>query len=230
MKKTKNKVVLAIFLCALICGHQYAQEETALDSIKIRKNAIGVSFGNLIGFDYSRMLKENKLYASISYNTSPFAFRDIEQEISGEELLVDSELDFSNIDIRINYHPFSNAFKIVAGLAFFSNSNLNVKTEFKNNISIGDIEFNAEESGSLDIDFNWSKTTPYLGIGFGRAVPRKRLGLSFDVGSYFSSSPEITLLATGLIEETQDQEELLNEKFKTFKFLPYATFRLTYSL
>ena len=107
---------------------------------------------------------------------------------------------------------------------------INIKTTFKNNIKVGDVEFNADDSGNLDINFNWSKTTPYLGFGFGRAVPNKRLGFAFDFGTYLSGSPKITLDATGIIEQTKDQEALLNESFKSFKFIPYGSFRLSYSL
>lgn len=224
-----KKNLFVTFLFCLVTLFSFSQEN--LDEIKERKNAIGFSFGTGIGLEYSRLLKKDKLYASISYNTTlRFGVKGIEQEISGEELLVDTELDFNNIDIRIGYHPFSNAFKVVGGFGIFSNSNINVQTAFKNTISIGDIEFNADESGYLDIDFNWSNFAPYLGLGFGRSVPNKRFGFSFDAGTYFSSSPDINLLATGLIEETQDQEQLLNEKFSTFKFIPYITFKFTYSL
>ena len=45
----------------------------------------------------------------------------------------------------------------------------------------------------------------------------------------FSSSPEITLDATGIIEQTKDQEALLNETFESFKFIPYASVRVSYS-
>jgi hypothetical protein len=224
-----KKIIMTLLLSVLIYGNQYAQDETTQDSPKVRKNAIGFSFGTGIGFDYSRTLKEDKLYLTASYNTLVYTIDGIEQEISGEDLLVDTSIDFSNIDIKLSYHPFSNAFKLVGGLGFFSSNNLNVFATFKDNITVGDVEFNAEDSGNLEIDFNWTKTAPYLGLGFGRAVANKRLGFSFDFGTYFSSSPEITLDATGIIEQTQDQETLLNESFESFKFIPYGSFRLSYS-
>ena len=71
--------------------------------------------------------------------------------------------------------------------------------------------------------------TPFLGLGFGRVVANKKIGVSFDIGTYFSSSPMIELDATGIIEQTKDQEALLNESFESFKFIPYASLRLSYS-
>ncbi|WP_397446956.1 hypothetical protein [Polaribacter sp. R77954] len=224
-----KKIITTIMFGILIYGNQYAQEETSTDSLKVRKNAIGVSFGTGFGFDYSRTLKKDKLYVTASYNTLVYSIDGIEQEISGEDLLVDTSLDFKNIDVKLSYHPFSNAFKIVGGIGFFSTNNINVITTFKENITVGEVEFNAADSGNLDINFDWSKTAPYVGLGFGRAVANKRLGFAFDFGSYISSSPEITLDATGIIEQTADQEGLLNESFESFKFIPYGSFRLSYS-
>ncbi|WP_439132203.1 hypothetical protein [Polaribacter sp.] len=224
-----KKIITTIMLSMLIYGNQYAQEEMNEDAPKVRKNAIGVSFGTGLGFDYSRALKKDKLYVTASYNTLVYSIDGIEQEVSGEDLLVDTSLDFNNIDLKLSYHPFSNAFKIVGGIGFFSSNNLNIFTTFKENITVGEVEFTAEDSGNLDIDFNWSKTAPYIGLGFGRAVPIKRLGFAFDFGTYVSSSPEITLDATGVIEQTADQQSLLNESFESFKFIPYGSFRLSYS-
>lgn len=224
-----KKIITTIMFSMLIFGSQFAQDETNPDTQTNRKNAIGVSFGTGYGFDYSRTLKQNKVYLQASFNTLATSINGLEQEINGEDMVVDTKIDFENIDIKLSFHPFSNAFKLVGGVGFFSSSNLNLFTTFKNNITVGDVVFNAEDSGNLDIDFNWSKTSPYVGMGFGRAVANKRLGFSFDFGSYISSSPEITLIATGVLEDTQDQETLLNESFESFKFIPYASFRLSYS-
>lgn len=224
-----KKTIITLLLGILIFGNQYAQDEMITDSIKTNKNAIGFSFGTGFGIDYSRTWKKDKLYISASYNAFVFSIDGIEQELSGEELTSDTSLNFKNLDLKLSYHPFSNAFKLVGGMGFFSSNNINVLTTFKNNITVGEVEFNAEDSGNLDINFNWSKAAPYLGLGFGRAVSNKRLGFSFDFGTYFSSSPEVTLDATGIIEQTADQEALLNESFESFKFIPYGSFRLSYS-
>lgn len=224
MTKKILLIVLSVFSLNLI-----AQENDEKTIESYNKNAIGLSAGLGFGIDYARTLKHNKLYASVSYNVFVMSLNGIEQEVSGEELIIDSNIDFQNVDLRINYHPFSNAFKLVGGLGYFTSSNVNVKTTFKNDITIGDVTFNTNDSGNLNIDANWTEIAPYLGIGFGRLVSNKKFGFSFDFGSYFSSSPEITLDATGIIEQTEDQEALLNESFTSFKFIPYASFRVSYA-
>lgn len=225
-----KKIITSLVLGILMFGNQYAQDNMIADSLIIRKNAVGVSLGTGLGIDYSRIWKKDKLYITASFNAFVYTINGVEQEIREETLLADTNLNFKNFDVKLSYHPFSNAFKVIGGIGFFSSNNINVLTTFKENITIGDIEFSTEDSGSLDIDFNWSKISPYLGLGFGRAVPNKRWGFAFDGGTFFSSSPEITLNATGIIEQTKDQESLLNESFESFKFIPYLSFRLSYSI
>ncbi|TXD48503.1 MULTISPECIES: hypothetical protein [unclassified Polaribacter] len=235
MKKLFIATVMSLFFYGSIYSQETIEEteeetieEVSEMSIK-RKNAIGFSLGTGLGIDYSRVWKPNKLYVTAGFNALVFSINNIEQEISGENLLVDTELDFKNFEMKISYHPFSNAFKLVGGVGFFASSNTNVKTTFKDNIVFGEVEFNTDDSGSLDIDVNWFSVAPYLGLGFGRAVPNKRWGFAADLGTYFSSSPNITLDATGIIEQSKNQEALLNESFESFKFIPYATLRVSYS-
>ena len=106
---------------------------------------------------------------------------------------------------------------------------------FSNQLAYGQknelVEFNSDDIGELNITTVWKKTAPYAGIGFGRAVPKnKRLGFGLEIGTYFAGSPDVTLEATGLIEQTKDQEALLQESFSELKFIPYISFRLSYSL
>ena len=120
------KFFLVSIIACLLFTSINAQEIT-----KQNKNAIGVFGGLGFGIDYARTLKVNKLYAAVSYNSFVFSVNDLEQEFSGEELLIDNSIDFRNVDLKLNYHPFSNAFKLVGGIGFFSSSNVNIKTEFK---------------------------------------------------------------------------------------------------
>jgi hypothetical protein len=231
-----KKITLFFILSILFTVSFHAQESSTDDfsdyseddSPKERKNAIGISGGTGYGFDYSRKLGD-KVFVTLGYNALSYIVEDFEAELSGEELLVDSEIDFSNVELKLDFHPFRNAFKLVVGAAYFSSSNINVGASFSESVFVEDIEFTSDDIGSLDIDFNWGEFAPYVGIGFGRAVSRKGLGFSFNAGTYYTESPSITLVATNILEQTSDQEGLLNESFESFQFIPYLTFRLSYS-
>lgn len=231
-----KKITLFFILCALFTisfqaqgtGIDDSSDFSDEDSVKERKNAIGISGGTGYGFDYSRKLGD-KVFVTLGYNALSYLVEDFEAELSGEDLLVDSEIDFSNIELKLDFHPFRNAFKLVVGAAYFSSSSINVGAEFSESVFVGDVEFTSDDIGSLNIDSDWGEFAPYVGIGFGRAVSRKGLGFSFNAGTYYTESPTITLVATNILEQTSDQEGLLNESFESFTFIPYVTFRLSYS-
>lgn len=225
------KRITFLFLSAFISLGIYAQETTEESEDykpKENKNAIGVSGGLGYGFDYSRKLSD-KLFITLGYNALPVEQEDLEFELDGQDLLADVTVDFANVDLKLSYHPFGNAFKLVAGAGYFTASRLNLNSRFAESTFVGEIEFTTDDIGEIDIDFNWSEVAPYIGIGFGRPVSKKGLGFAFNAGTYYSESPEITLVATNILEPTSDQEGLLNESFESFQFIPYITFRLSYS-
>lgn len=226
MKKLTFLFLSTIFTLG-ICAQETSDDFDDFET-KENKNAIGVSGGLGYGFDYSRKLSD-KFFVTVGYNALAVEENDLEVELDGENLLADFIVDFANIDLKISYHPFGNAFKLVAGAGYFTSSRLNLNTRFAESTMVGDIEFTSDDIGEIDIDFNWSEIAPFIGIGFGRPVSKKGIGFAFNAGTYYSESPDITLIATNILEPTADQEDLLTESFESFQFIPYITFRLSYS-
>lgn len=220
MKKTV--LLLSVFLVTnLLCAQETETKE--------RHHALGLSAGTGFGGDYSYKLND---YFSVSarYNMLNYKAEDIEQELDGEEILINAEVDFKNIDLVFSIYPFKSSFKIVAGAAYFLSSELSVTTSFAESVFIGDVEFTPENgAGNLIITTDFGQVAPYAAIGFGRAVPNKRFGFGVEAGAYYAGAPTVTLDATGVIENTVDQEPLVQEAFSEFKFIPYLTVRLAYS-
>lgn len=48
-----------------------------------------------------------------------------------------------------------------------------------------------DKDGNIDGKVKVNGFKPYVGIGFGRAIPRKRVGLQFDLGVQFWGKPEL---------------------------------------
>ncbi|WP_188597356.1 hypothetical protein [Polaribacter pacificus] len=197
-----------------------------------RKNAIAVSFGSPgIGFEFARKLG-SKLTARVAYHT--FNLKDYEVKdvsIGSEKVSILGNLETQAWDFGAEYTPFTNSsFKLTFGLGILSNVNLNAKVNYQEDITYGDVTVAAANVGHILIDSKWSGTAPFLGIGFGRAVPKNRIGLSFELGTYFASSPEVNLDATKLLGPTKDQEADLQDAFETLKFIPRAQIKLAIKL
>ena len=221
----KNYLIYFFFLS--VCIQSYAQEET---EVKEKKNAFAVSFGAPgLGLEYARKLSP-KLSAKVVWHS--FKLEDFEQEdleIKDDKVDLLANMELSIIDLGIEFLPFKNSsFKLTAGLGIISKLNTNAIITYTEDVKFGDVVITKDDVGEVNADVSWSGTAPYLGIGFGRAIPKKRLGFGIEIGSYFTSSPEATLTATKLLAPTSEQETNLKEAISSFKFIPRLQFRLAY--
>jgi len=67
---------------------------------------------------------------------------------------------------------------------------------------LGDYLLTPNAQGNFDALIKTASFKPYLGIGFGRAVPKtKRIGVSFDIGCQFWGSPKVFCNDTELKKE-----------------------------
>lgn len=221
-----KKIILATF-CLFLSLQMMAQEEKESKNFK---HAIGISGGTGFGIDYSFKLNEYFSFTA-KYNIFDYTYEDYVYEIDGEEFSIDATADFKGYDVCVNIAPFKGAFRLIAGYGTYSASNLTIAGTFTESVFIGDVEFTPEDgAGELNIGMTWKEQLPYAGIGFGRAVPNKRVGFGLEIGTYFADSPEVSLQATGIIENTSSQESLLQDAFSDMKYLPYLKFRLSVAI
>ncbi|SDS20816.1 hypothetical protein SAMN05216503_2326 [Polaribacter sp. KT25b] len=224
--KMKNYLLYIFFLTLSLKGH--SQD---VSSASEKKNALAVSFGSPgLGLEYARKLSP-KLNAKLVWHS--FNLKDFEQEdveIKDDVVDILANLEVAIIDAGIEYLPFTNSsFKLTAGVGFLSNVNANGVITYTEEVVFGDVTVSKNDIGEINADTSWSGVAPYLGVGFGRAIPKKRLGFGIEFGSYFTSSPDVKLTATKLLAPTAEQEENLKEALTTFKFIPRIQLRLAYS-
>ena len=62
---------------------------------------------------------------------------------------------------------------------------------------IGDYIVGFDDDGIAKATFKVNKFRPYVGIGFGRSVPRGRIGVSGDLGVQFWGTPKVYEKQTG---------------------------------
>lgn len=224
MKKTILNT-LFLFLTLGVMAQETTEEK------KNYRHAIGISAGTGLGVDYSFKLNDH-FYLSASYHLFDYTYEDFAYEVDGENLLLDAQFDYQGIDLRLSIHPFKNGFRLVGGYGKFDRSDLLLTGSFENSVNIGDVEFTTDDIGILTIGLTWKQNLPYAGIGFGRPVPKnKRLGFGMEIGTYFAGPGTVNLQATGIIEDTATQQQLLQDSLgDELTYLPYLTFRLAYSI
>ncbi len=122
--------------------------------------------------------------------------------------------------ILFDIHPFKTGFRITAGAYFGGSKIISVYNKddgalldiYNYNhsldqfasltssnhpgqigLALGDYFLAPDRNGNVDATLEVSGFRPYLGIGFGHAVPKKRLGVQFDLGVQFWGSPKVYL-------------------------------------
>lgn len=95
-------------------------------------------------------------------------------------------------------------------------------------LALGDYFLEPDANGNAEASIKVNGFRPYLGIGFGRAVPRNnRLGFQFDLGVQFWGSPKVYLQDKELEESDLDGDDGgLVKTLSSITVYPCLSFRL----
>lgn len=136
------------------------------------------------------------------------------QPLDINKVPIQGKLNMLNGKALVNFYPIPvSSFHITVG-AYFGKEDIaevyntidgqlmpvNQANEFikQNNIpcdpiglELGDYLLTPDAAGNVRATLNTKNFKPYAGLGFGRAVPGKRIGFKFDLGALFWGSPEV---------------------------------------
>ncbi|MBC7383908.1 MAG: hypothetical protein H7296_13135 [Bacteroidia bacterium] len=191
----------------------------------------GVNFStNGIGVQLSGAItNNNKLIGRISGSYLQYEFKKIEYDVSGTKLSSNVKLTFGSVGGYLDWHPFGNAFKLTGGVAYLL-TNMKGSAYVRDSVKQGEITLNTASVGNIQIGVDTRVIAPYMGIGFGRAVPKNRLGFGIEVGTYYIGPPRISFICTGLLEPTSDQEEVLKKNMQQYQWLPQLMININFRL
>ena len=249
MKKTTNQVaVIAVTMMFLLPQPVQAQNE--VDEFGIFDHmSVGLNLGTTgVGIDLAAPVTDY-LQVRAGYNYFPiFKYKeDVDYRAKGKPTRGYTEAEakhyLSTAHLLFDVYPFRNlSFHTTVGFYYGTDEvakieNLIPVKDFDEGegIAIGDyiVEFDKNGYGHGSIKVN--KFRPYLGIGFGRAVPRKRFGVSGDLGVQFWGKPKVYEKQTGMdLEVTRDDLGSGSDKYydfiSKFPMWPVLSLRFTYRL
>ena len=171
---------------------------------------LGNHFDVSMGFDVMPAIKFN---ANVKVNTSginllypdgtPFNVRDV--DVEGNTKRVTGYVKF-------DYYPFnSSSFFIAAGFSYGGSRLLKLKghsddirdyyqawmaqgvsfDDVKINLDLEDFDLPVKQNGDVDGYAKVNGFRPYVGLGFGRLVPKKRVGVRVELGAQFHGTPKL---------------------------------------
>ena len=171
---------------------------------------LGNHFDVSMGFDVMPAIKFN---ANVKVNTSginllypdgtPFNVRDV--DVEGNTKRVTGYVKF-------DYYPFNHSsFFIAAGFSYGGSRLLKLKghsddirdyyqawiaqgvsfDDVKINLDLEDFDLPVNQNGDVDGYAKVNGFRPYVGLGFGRLVPKKRVGVRVEWGAQFHGTPKL---------------------------------------
>jgi len=111
-------------------------------------------------------------------------------------------------------------FRVVAGAAYLPDAQGNVHFTPKDSQSFEGITLSPEEIGTLDFNVDWGTFAPYLGMGLGRGIPKKKFNVNIDLGAYYLSSPTVKATGTKLLTNNDPNAAIIQNNMKDYRFLP----------
>jgi hypothetical protein len=190
--------------------------------LTLSTNGIGLQFAQNIGGAKMLAVRAGGMYM-------PFKLTNYEYNFDGTKLMINGDIKLGSIQALVDFHPFKNAIKITAGLAYML-SDINATAKVKDSVSQGDIMISPDEVGQIDVGIKVGPICPYLGIGFGRAVPKTRFSFNFEIGGYYITRPQVSFKASGMLEPTSSQEIVLQDNMKGFTWLPMLNFGFNFKI
>lgn len=205
MKRITSLLMLMACLAAPSVQAQEVEEFGYFDhlgaGVSIGTDGIGVDVATPIG-NYVALRAGVSFLPNIKVYEGSFSYK---YGRPSKENTVDGEINLGWVNGKLlcDVYPFKkNDFRITAGLyvgtdAFLKAQNkadTPVKTEGEG-IYIGDKPFFPDESGITKVEVRSNVVKPYIGIGYGRAIPHSRVNVGVDLGIMLWGTPKAWLWA-----------------------------------
>lgn len=214
--------------------HRYPTEikSKAMDSTatinRAYPMAIGISAGTqaFIAGDFTINLRKN-VNARLAYHQLSYTFKESVIDFNNAQLLFNAKFQQSNLAVFGEYALAKDKLRLVAGLAYAPDNAMTFNGILADSLQFQDVLASPEEIGLISGTVQMgNKVAPYLGIGLGRAIPLKRVGISADIGTYYKGSPKVDLVATNLLRNNVNNEEVIEDALGFVKWWPVLSLRL----
>ena len=237
--KTLALGILALFAVTTIS----AQEEPAKKKNKFglaNRVGVGVGYGTEgLGFDvaipltqYVQVRAGLNIFPNIKFHENIDVEYVGETPLAGEQTIedkvrLDAKFGRTYADLKFDVYPFGNRgnFFVTAGLSFGGSDLLSIKghsgkvaeygpTIKDYGINIGDYNIPFDDNGDIKGGVKVKKVRPYLGLGFGRLIPKRRIGFRFELGAQFQGKPKVYAGDIDNVLENKQVTDAVDEETK----------------
>jgi hypothetical protein len=194
-------------------------------------SAIGLNIAtNGFGLQFAQNINPAKtLTVRVGGMYMPIGLTNYEYNFDGQILVINGDIKLGAVQALVDFHPFKNAFKLTGGVAYML-TDITATAVVRDSVKQGDIMISPEEVGKIDVGIKVGPICPYIGIGFGRAVPKTRFSFNFEIGGYYINQPNISFKATGMLEPSSANEKVLQDNMSGYNWLPMMNFGFNFKI
>ncbi len=235
MKKTKKLFLGSFAFLAMVLSSLPAQAQDTVEEFGIFDHlSAGITLGTTgIGIDLAAPVTEY-LQVRAGYNFfSGFKYKeDIDYRAKGRKgkTEVEGKNYMGTGKLLLDVFPFpSSAFHLTTGFYIGTDEIITAEntipvTAFDpgEGIMVGDYIIGFDRDGFAKASIKVNKFRPYVGLGFGRSVPRKRIGVSGDLGVMFWGKPKVYEKQSGMDLEVT-KSDLGSDSDKYYEILSKIT-------
>ena len=202
-------------------------------SVAVRVGTLGV------GIEGSALVAPN-VALRLGYSGYSYSHTTTSQDVT-----YDGKLKLSSVSALADVYPSqSGTFHVTGGFVFNSNE---ITAHGKpsamgaaQTYSLNGMTFSASDVGSLDGRASFSKTAPYLGLGFGKPAGGGAVQFLFDIGVVFQGKPHLSLARNGGVSITNPtlndqinaainaQRDQTQSDLNKFQYYPVVSVGLAY--
>ena len=211
-------ILLMVGLCVLVFGG-LGYADSGRFAVAGKLSTLGV------GAEVTTRITSN-INLRFGANAFSYDYSDKESDIE-----YDFDLDLLSGSVLLDWYPFHGGFRLSGGVLVNQNE-LDMEAKPTLSYTIGSKTYTSDEVGTLEGSMDFKAVAPYAGIGWGNAVGKnKKLGFLFDLGVVFQGSPDVELVANGLLTpdptfqaDLAREEQDLKDELDKYKYYPLVAF------
>lgn len=244
-----RKFVLICGLMLLGLSNMSAQEEKS--SFYGIGNRVGVGVGvgtEGIGIDGAVSLTKY-FSARFGVNFMPDFNINADVDVTGEyngqpykgTMEAKASLARTTVDLKLDVYPLPgiSSFFITGGFSFGGSKLFKITGHDDKmadlvasgsviGIDIDKYHISVDENGNVEGGVEVSGFRPYLGLGFGRLIPKNRIGFRFEIGAQFHGKPKVYAAGVGDLDKVLEEEggDDISKLMDKLSFYPVIKFSL----
>lgn len=224
-----------LLIVHLLTGFGLAVQAQTRPDITSIKTSVGIHAGTQgFGVNAARAIS-SKFSLRLSGSYAPYNFSRV-RSWGGNDYDLKMKSEFSNLLLQAEYRPFNgigetgfaSKIAVTAGGAFFFRSQATAKGIPTNDYTLGDLIIDKEDIGTINVKSEWKSVAPYAGLGLRELRLGSALSLNIDLGSYYLSSPKVSLSGDKLLSGNEANEAILENNLKNYRWLPVLQLGLSY--